>query len=125
MNLHTIVSGAIGAVNPFQLITVQVSTGYTTNADGTRAPQYVTVLNVSAQIQQLSAADLRHLDALNIQGVSRVLYLNGHLNGVVRVSEKGGDLVTLCDGSVWLTTQVIERWDVGWCKVGIVLQDGS
>lgn len=125
MNLHDVASGLIGVVNPFQLIDVQVSTGSTTNPDGTRAPQYVVVLQVSAQLQELSSADLRQLDSLNIQGATRMMYLDGRLDGVVRVSAKGGDLVTLCDGTVWLTTQVIERWDEGWVKVGLTLQDGS
>lgn len=125
MNLHTIVSGVIGAVNPFQFISVQVSTGNATNPDGTRTPQYITATNVSAQVQELSSADLRQLDSLNIQGATRMMYLDGRLDGVVRVTDKGGDLVTLRDGTLWLTTQVVERWDEGWCKIGLTLQNGA
>lgn len=40
MNLHGIVRGVVGAVNPHIDATVQVSGGYTTNTDGTQVPSY-------------------------------------------------------------------------------------
>lgn len=42
MNLHGLVSGAIGLVNPFVPMTIRLSEGYTTQADGTRVPAYAT-----------------------------------------------------------------------------------
>ena len=36
MNLHGIVSGAIGAINPKTELILRVSTGYATAADGAR-----------------------------------------------------------------------------------------
>ena len=125
MNLHQIASGLISAVNPFQNATVQVSTGYTTAASGKRSPIYTDPITVSAQVQELTTQNLRQLDALNIQGSMRKIYMNGALFGAVRFSQRGGDLITLADGTVWLTTAVLERWDTGWVAVSVTLQNGS
>ena len=123
MNLHRIVSTVISAVNPNQMITVQTSAGYITNPDGTLVPQYSPAFDRLAQVQELTSRDLRQLDALNIQGSMRTVYLNGEVDGIIRISKKGGDLITLQrDGSIWLTTAVLEQWDTGWCKLAITLQ---
>lgn len=122
MNLHNIVSGAIGAINPFQAANVQYSNGYTTAADGSQAPSYIEVDNVQVQVQALTAKELQHLAALNIQGVMKALYLNGNSQGVVRPLGQGGDLFTLVSGT-WLVTTVLETWDTGWCKVAVTLQE--
>lgn len=122
MNLHQIVSGAIGAINPFQTATVEYSSGYATSPDGSQVPQYTTVTGVQVQVQALSAKEIQHLDSLNIQGVMRAIYLNGDVQGVDRPLGKGGDLFTLPTGK-WLATTVLETWDGGWCKVAVTLQE--
>jgi hypothetical protein len=122
MNLHNIVSGAIGAINPFQAANVQYSNGYTMAADGSQVPSYIEVDNVQVQVQALTAKELQHLAALNIQGVMKALYLNGNSQGVVRPLGQGGDLFTLVSGT-WLVTTVLETWDTGWCKVAVTLQE--
>lgn len=121
MNLHSIVAGAIGSVNPFQLATVQYSSGYSVAPDGKQIPAYVTVDNVSVQVQALTAKEIAHLDSLNIQGVMKSIYLNGNVQGVVRPLGQGGDLFTLVSGT-WLVTTVLETWDTGWCKVAVTQQ---
>jgi hypothetical protein len=134
MNLHQIVAGAIGAVNPFVPASVQVSSGYTTNPDFSRTPNYTT-LNISAQVQALTYQDLTHLDGLNIQGVRRAIYTNGSIMGLVRIDAKGGDVITfapglLPEGDAWLCAHVLEQWSDGgngasWCKICITLQNDS
>jgi hypothetical protein len=125
MNLHNIAVGLISAINPLQIASLQISTGSITNSDGSRTPQYQRCpLEIYAQVQQLSIRDLRQLEGLNVAGSERKIYLNGSLTGTVRVSQKGGDLVTLQDGTVWLTTAVLEQWP-DWCAVSVVLQNGS
>lgn len=42
MNLHGVASSVVSAVNPLMPVTCQISTGSTTNADGTRSPAYAT-----------------------------------------------------------------------------------
>lgn len=130
MNLHAIVSGAIGVVNPQVNGQVQVSTGYTTLKDGERVPSYADAFTVPIQCQALTAKDLAQTDSLNIQGVLQAFYLNGDIEGVDRPFGKGGDLIsfgavnvpTSLQNTTWLVQTVLETWDTGWCKVAGVLQ---
>lgn len=124
MNLHGIVSGAIGAINPNLVCTFKVSTGYTQGSDYSQVPTYTTYAGVSAQVQDLSSRDVRQLDALNIQGSQRAVYVNGNYYGALRVGGRGGDLVITPDGNTWLVTAVLALWP-DWCKVSVTLQNGS
>lgn len=119
MNLHGIASRVISAVNPMIAITVNVSTGYTTSADGTQVPTY-SPLSTTGQVQALSGKDLRQLEGLNIQGVSEKAYLNGNYEGVFRVLGKGGDLLVF-GGRTYLVIAVLERWP-DWCSVALMMQ---
>ena len=123
MNLHQIVSGAVGFVNPFIPAIYTASAGYTTNTAGKQIPGYAAPVTVSVQRQALTAENIRQLDNMNIQGVTTSLFLNGHANGVVRVTAKGGDLFQF-DGQTWLVVAVPEQWP-DWVKVLCVLQNGS
>lgn len=124
MNLHGIASNKIAVVNPMQNVQVQLSTGYTTNPDGSRVPAYAAPIVVIAQVQELSVQDIRQLDMLNIQGSHRSIYFPGTVTGEVRWNQQGGDLITLVDGTVWLTTSVLEQWPQ-WSKVSVTLQNGA
>ena len=121
MNLHAIVSGAVGTINPPVLCTLAVSTGYTTSPDGTRVPTYATTPNLPAQIQALSYTDLMKMGGLNIEGIRRAVYLNGNIEGVDRAAIKGGDIITEPDGTVWLVAQVLEAWP-DWTKLAATKQ---
>lgn len=120
MNLHGIAGPIIAAVNPMILATIKYSDGYEPGPGLTQVPKYRVVPDVQAQVQPLSAGDLKHLEAQNIQGVQRSVYLYGDIQGVVRPAEKGGDLL-IFGGQVWLVTVVFETWP-DWCKVGVTLQ---
>ncbi|WP_233343478.1 hypothetical protein [Burkholderia cepacia] len=129
MNLHGIVSGVIGTVNPFVPVTLQQSTGYTTALDGERTPTYATSPQ-SVQVQALTAKEIQHLDGLNIQGVLRKAYLNGDWRGVYRATNQGGDLLQFAavagvsaslQGTTWKVVQVFETWP-DWCALAIQLQ---
>lgn len=126
MNLNRVVRGAIGAVNPQVIVTIQSSTGYTTNPDGSRNPTYTTTRR-QAQIQALTYNDLFQLDGLNITGTRRALYMDGAWEGVVRADGKGGDLITFPDGTVWLVALVLEHWGQAdpWVKLAVTLQNGK
>lgn len=131
MNLHSLAVGPISAVNPQQTASVQFSTGSAVQADGIRVPSYAPAVLVSAQVQALTGRDLRHADALNLQGTVRAIYFFGSVDAIERFSGQGGDLVTLPNatpgfgaGTVWLVNQVMETW-AGWCKCICTLQNGS
>ena len=84
-------------------------------------------LTILGQVQPFTWRDLQQLEGLNLNGDRRGIYVSGDLNGVVRVTLKGGDLITLPDASVWLVVQQLEGWNLtaGWTKAAIVLQNGS
>lgn len=119
-----ITSGAIDAVNQRTLMQVQISTGSTTAADGKQTPTYAPAMTVMGEVQPLTFRDLKQLEGLNLQGSLKAIYLQGHINGIVRPKNKGGDLVTDARGNVWLVNQVLEFWP-DWCKVAVTLQNGS
>lgn len=129
MNLHAIVGPIVAVVNSTVSVSVQVSTGYTTDASGKRTAIYATAVTVPAQIQALTYSDIRQIEGLNLQGTRRGIYLYGEVDGLVRATNQGGDLITDAAGNVWLVALVLEQWsDAGqpaWCKVAVTLQDGS
>jgi hypothetical protein len=128
MNLHALVAPLIGAVNPNIVDAVcSQSTGYTTSPSGKRVPTYNNFA-FDCQAQSLTFQDLAHLDGQNIQGVRRAIYLSGAIFAIVRVAQKGGDIITFRDGTfpegnVWLAAYVLEAWSQsGWVKVCLTLQ---
>ncbi len=129
MNLHSIAGPVIAAVNPTILVTIQTSSGFTTNADFSRTPNYITLTNVPAQIQALQYTDLRQIEGMGIVGLRRKLYLYGNFQSMVRGLQKGGDIVTFPDGSQWLIAYVFETYGqgltgtTGWCSVCCTLQN--
>jgi hypothetical protein len=128
MNLHQFVAGAVGMVNPFVPVSIRASAGSTTGDDGIQTPAYATPIDgVPAQIQPMASRDLRQVEGLNLQGTLKAIYVNGELDGIVRVTLKGGDLVDFPDGSVWLVVQVVEGFNMsaGWTKAVICLQNGA
>lgn len=122
MNLHAIVNGYIAAINPNYVGTWQISTGSTIGPDGTSSPSWVSVPNVPMQVQALTAMELQHVDALNITGEVRGVWMNGSPDNVNRPAAKGGDLLTF-GGATWLVNHVIEDFDAsGWSHVAVVRQ---
>lgn len=119
MNLHSIASSVLGAVSPEIPVTIKVSTGYTTAADGTQVPGYSTTSTTGRQ-QALTGGDIMRLNNLNVQGVTTKMYLTGNYEGVFRVLGKGGDLLTF-GGQTYLVSAVLERWPA-WCCLALTLQ---
>jgi hypothetical protein len=127
LNLHAIVGPIVSTINPSITIQLQKSTGYATNADGSRTPAYAPAINVTAQVQPETWRDIQQMDGLNIQGTRKVMYINGATDGLVRVFAMGGDIVTFPDGTVWLVAQTLEDFSLtaGWTKAALTLQNGS
>lgn len=126
MNLHGIVRGAITSVNPDITAMFQRSTGNTVSAAGKQVPTYATAVPVQIQAQATDGDDLKHIEALNIQGVFRAVYMYGNTQGVVRPNQKGGDLLQFeqTPGSgqqTWLVVKVTETWP-DWSRVLVCLQ---
>ena len=128
MNLNAIAGSIVSAINPTITVSWQRSTGSTLNADYTRTPTFQTT-QIAVQEQPLSSNDLRLLDGLNIQGVTRKVYANVSLLGTDRLTQQGGDLLIFTDpvtsaAQTWLVTIVFETWDQAgpWSSVGLTLQ---
>ena len=131
MDLFRIIAGYVAAINPMVPVTLRTSAGYTTNADFSRTPSYITTA-LLGQVQALSFRDIQQLDGLNLNGSRKAIYLQGDVEGLVRVAGKGGDLITFPDGTVWLVATVLESWlnnlgnpAQGWVKVAVTEQNGS
>lgn len=127
MNLHAVASPIISAVNPMMSAQLFFSTGDTPDVNFKRVPSYAAAQGVTAQVQPLTYSDLRQLDGVNLGGQAKAMYLSGTLQSVVRANQKGGDLVTLEDGTDWLTVQVLEDYSstAGWVKVAVKRQQVS
>ena len=132
MNLHNLVSPVIAAINPMVPCSVQVSTGYTESADFKQVPSYAPAVILQGQVQSLTFRDIMQIQGLNLQGTKKAIYLIGDVEGLVRSENRGGDLITLPDGSIWLVVEVLESWGQNisntseqWCKVAVVLQNNS
>lgn len=123
MNLHGVVSRAIGAVNPFIEAQFQRCTGYTTAPDGGRIPSYSAPETASVQKQELTFKDLQHIDGMNLQTEVTAIWFNGSLKAADRVGQTGGDLV-LINGQTWLVVAVPETWP-DWCHAVLCLQVDS
>jgi hypothetical protein len=127
MNLQAIANSVISAVNPNVAATLFISTGNTVDSNFVQQPTYDKLV-VSAQVQPLTSGDIRQLDALNIQGAQKAIYLNGTALGISRVKQRGGDLIVFAngvmpEGNTWLVLASLEQWATTWCKVAVVLQD--
>jgi hypothetical protein len=124
VNLHSIVAGAIAAVNPRVTGQYQQSNGTQTLASGKRVPDYLAATPITVQLQALTYKDLVQVDGLNLNGQAHAMYVSGDIEAVVRQDNKGGDIITLPDGSIWLVVHVLENWQLtsGWAKVAVVRQ---
>src|SRR5690348_5209292 len=120
MNLNAAVGNIIAAVNPTVPATLLISTGPgVTQPDGSRAPTYAAPMAITAQIQPMTYKDIQQVDGLNLQGTRVSIYVNGQVDGLVRATNQGGDLITVASGpyaGTWLVAMVLEKWQ-DWTKV--------
>lgn len=123
MNLHAIVAGNIGAVNPFETVVISQSNGSITDPTGHRQPQYNSN-PASAQIQPMTGGDLKQVEGLNLNGTLKKFYFYGAVAATVRADQKGGDIITTLDWREWLVVQVLEQFP-DWCSVAGVLQNNT
>lgn len=125
MNLHGIAGPVVAAVNPWVTAQYQQSTGSGTDANYQPTPTYAAAVSIQVQMQALTYKDLVQLDGVNQNGQAHGMYVSGDIEAIVRQDNKGGDLITLPDGSVWLVTHVLENWQStsGWAKVAVVRQN--
>lgn len=128
VNLRAAANAVTSTLNPNVRAELRKSVDYTTAADGSRTPNY-TIRPIVLQVQALSYSDIVQLDGLNIEGVRRAVYASTQIAAIIRVMQKGGDLIVFPrgvagvppEGTTWLAAHVLERWP-DWCKIAITLQ---
>jgi hypothetical protein len=109
VNLHSIAVGVIQSVNPQVSSVIKVSTGDSRLPNGKLVPTYRTVVGVPVQVQPMTYKDLVQVEGLNLNGTKRGIYVNGRVDGLVRVERKGGDLITPLTAlfSGWIAASVL------------------
>jgi hypothetical protein len=123
LNLHDFAFGVTSVINGKKPVTILLSTGYTIGPDGTQNPSYTTVTAIADE-QPITTGDIRHMDAMNIQGVRRDFYITGNVHAIERLNSRGGDIVVTPDLDQWLVHEVAERWPQ-WVKVLTTLQNSK
>lgn len=129
MDLRLLANPVTQNVNPNISGFLVQNSGYTTDSSGKRTPVTTTTAAI-IQVQAISAELLKHSDALNIEGVTRSIYLKQQAQGVVRATAQGGDVVQfpLTYGGInrnWLVTQVVEDFhssEPSWSHLIVTLQ---
>lgn len=120
MNLHKIANSAIRRVNPNISAILKKYSGETIGPGRKPVPSYLPDQNVTIQLQPISRGDMQHVDGLNIQGLAKVIYVNGNYFSVQREMEQGGDIFVI-NGEQWLVVEPVELWP-DWCRLIAVLQ---
>lgn len=118
MNLHAIVSGAIGSVNKHELVTIYRCNGTTNNA-GVVSVTY-TPQDILAQVQAPNAGDLKLFDNLADAKHVKKFYINASAHTINRHEETAGDIIERADGSYWLIDMMRDDFSPeGWlCVLG-------
>lgn len=120
MNLRQIANNAITSINPNISAVLKKYAGETIGPGRKPVPSYLPGQNVTIQLQPISRGDMQHVDGLNIQGLAKVIYVNGNYFSVQREMEKGGDIFVI-NGEQWLVVEPVELWP-NWCRLIAVLQ---
>lgn len=122
MNLHEMVRGMIGIVNPNVTAIVWKSKGKIYQSDGTTKPDYYEPKVIEVQIQSAEGAELTQIDNINQQDERKVVFAPEQLYGIDRERDLGGDLLEFY-GRKWLVVKRVESWEgSNWCKVLVVSQ---
>ncbi|EOT9494541.1 hypothetical protein ACKW7S_004667 [Escherichia coli] len=120
MNLRQIANNAITSINPNIPAILKKYAGETIGPGRKPIPSYLPDQHVTIQLQPISRGDIQHIDGLNIQGLAKVIYVNGNYFSVQRELERGGDIFVI-NGEQWLVVEPIELWP-DWCRLIAVLQ---
>jgi len=123
MNLHAIVSGAIGSVNHHEMVTIYRCNG-TTNTAGVVSVTY-TPQDILAQVQAPNAGDLKLFDNLADAKHVKKFYINASAHTINRHEETAGDIIERADGSYWLIDTIRDDFSPeGWlCVLGTLQHD--
>lgn len=114
------------AVNKNVTATVKISTGYTVSPSGKQEQSYVSV-NRALQLQSMESDELEHFGFSSQQGVFKSVYMDGMIDIIDRMDQKGTSLVeTQRYGdsriSTWQVVKIAESYN-DWVRF-IIRQTG-
>lgn len=114
------------AVNENVTATVKISTGYTVSPSGKQEQSYVSVNRV-LQLQSMESDELEHFGFSSQQGVFKSVYMDGMIDIIDRMDQKGTSLVeTQRYGdsriSTWQVVKIAESYN-DWVRF-IIRQTG-
>ncbi len=119
MSLLDLANGVISSLNPSVSVTLYQYSGCTQAPGGPRTPTYNVITNVSAQVQELTANEIKHMDDLNMGGLLHNIWCDTVLHALDRTSQLGGDCIGMADGTYWLVVRIKEQFTDGWCSATI------
>ena len=121
MNLHEVVAGAIGAVNPHEQVTIWRCTGVSV-MKGVVTPVYASITR-RAQVQQPSPSDLEQNERVARAAHSLKAWVNVPADTINRNAQTAGDIIERDDGTYWLIVGRREAYErAGWVSVLAVEQ---
>jgi hypothetical protein len=116
LNLHEIVSGAIGSVNRHEEITLYRCKGFTNEKGKVKTSYEASTLR--AQIQRPNAADLELNERVARASQSIKAWFNAPADTINRVDQSTGDIIKRADGTYWLIVSIRESYaQEGWLSV--------
>ena len=128
MNLRKLANSRTRRINRNVKAVWRKSTGYTTSEDGTRVPVFAdTDIMINPQAV---AAKFQHIEGLNIEGVSRSVYIDANnIMGPVRPDVRGGDFLVFAqypgrEAQAWKVLDIMETWPA-WSHVIAVLDQNE
>lgn len=115
MNLHEIVSSAIGAINPLQEIKITPRGSYTVNDYGETFVMAEAPYTVMADVQPVHSEDIKFINNYNQSTVYRSFWVSANAFGLNRPMMRSGDKIEW-NGKVYYVVNMPEDWyeTCGW-----------
>lgn len=120
INVRGLANMATQNVNPNQVVTLEVNTGFTVDDYGNQVPSFLSQ-QIEVQTQSLSSREKYNLDLVNKQGQFISIYAYGTIDGIRRWLQKGSSKFIFPaygeqDPAVWMVDQVAESYAT-WTRV--------
>lgn len=120
INVRSLANMATQNVNPNQVVTLEVNTGFTVDDYGNQIPSFLSQ-QIEAQTQSVSSTEKYNLDLINKQGQFISIYAYGTIDGILRWLQKGSSRFIFpaygeADPAIWTVDQVAESYAT-WTRV--------
>lgn len=118
MNMHKLVRGPVGLVNPDKIGTLYTVSGYAV-AHGIRTPSYQ-LADVRLQFQAAASDGVSRMLAIAQNNSVEIVYAYGNISDLSRPDDSGGSVIEV--DNRWYYVQRVLEWWPGWCCLSVVRQ---